>query len=120
MRSIGLNSVSMGRAYGAMLRERYLEIRYEDLCGSSGTSRSSSQRSHCRNRGCAQPRPSFVHRQAPEISEAVSRSGASHRKTLLLSLGYLEKDSEPATDSSGAREPRSHSSIVGTKVAKQA
>src|SRR4029077_14499072 len=28
------NSVTVGRAYGAMLRERYLEIRYEDLCES--------------------------------------------------------------------------------------
>jgi len=26
------NSVSIGRAYGAMLRERYLEVRYEHLC----------------------------------------------------------------------------------------
>ncbi|MEP6810209.1 MAG: sulfotransferase, partial [Chthoniobacterales bacterium] len=26
------NSVAVGRAYGAMLRERYLEVRYEDLC----------------------------------------------------------------------------------------
>ena len=28
------NSVTVGRAYGAMLRERYLEVRYEDLCES--------------------------------------------------------------------------------------
>jgi hypothetical protein len=27
-----LNSVRVGRTYGAMLRERYLEVRYEDLC----------------------------------------------------------------------------------------
>ncbi len=27
-----LNSVRVGRRYGAMLRERYLEVRYEDLC----------------------------------------------------------------------------------------
>lgn len=27
-----VNSVRIGRAYGAMLRERYLEVRYEDLC----------------------------------------------------------------------------------------
>ncbi|MBP1685919.1 MAG: hypothetical protein H6Q33_2062 [Deltaproteobacteria bacterium] len=27
-----LNSVRLGRDYGAMLRERYLEVRYEDLC----------------------------------------------------------------------------------------
>jgi hypothetical protein len=27
-----VNSVEVGRAYGAMLRGRYLEIRYEDLC----------------------------------------------------------------------------------------
>jgi hypothetical protein len=27
-----VNSVTVGRAYGAMLRERYLEVRYEDLC----------------------------------------------------------------------------------------
>src|SRR5262249_29949513 len=26
------NSVRVGRSYGAMLRERYLELRYEDLC----------------------------------------------------------------------------------------
>ena len=28
-----VNSVRLGRSYGAMLRERYLEVRYEDLCG---------------------------------------------------------------------------------------
>ena len=27
-----VNSVELGRRYGAMLRERYLEVRYEDLC----------------------------------------------------------------------------------------
>jgi hypothetical protein len=27
-----LNSVRVGRTYGAMLRERYLEVRYEDVC----------------------------------------------------------------------------------------
>jgi len=27
-----VNSVRVGRSYGAMLRERYLEVRYEDLC----------------------------------------------------------------------------------------
>lgn len=27
-----VNSVNVGRSYGAMLRERYLEVRYEDLC----------------------------------------------------------------------------------------
>jgi hypothetical protein len=31
------NSVAVGRAYGAMLRERYLEVRYEDLCESFDT-----------------------------------------------------------------------------------
>jgi len=31
------NSVAIGRGYGSMLRERYLEVRYEDLCQSFDT-----------------------------------------------------------------------------------
>lgn len=92
------NSVLVGRTYGMMLRERYLEVRYEDLCLDFE-----------RTAGRVLD---FV--GAPEPSRAIAGVGPSVRtdrvrkhlgqprrkvrkvvsivKPLLLALGYLEKD----------------------------
>jgi len=94
-----VNSVSMGRAYGAMLRERYLEIRYEDLCrdlpatsrqlftalGIAGIEDAAQPAVHLSSIGKHQKYPK------PFLDRVLRIE-----KPLLLSLGYLEKDSEPA------------------------
>jgi hypothetical protein len=94
------NSVRVGRAYGMMLRERYLEIRYEDLCRDFAATAGRVLR--------------FV--GAPAADEAIGRMGPSVRTTsigkhrsrsdralaevveiekpLLLAFGYLEADPE--------------------------
>jgi len=96
-----VNSVTVGRAYGAMLRERYLEIRYEDLC--------------CRFDPTAKRVLDFI--KAPRLEIALERTKSSiHQrsvarhlaessakvrevveieKSLLLSLGYLAQDPYP-------------------------
>jgi len=96
-----VNSVSVGRAYGAMLRERCLEVRYEALCEDFEKT--------------AQQVLSFLEVDAGKVKEAIVRvgpqahRGAVHKhlrqpqaivrevveieKPLLLSLGYLEPDS---------------------------
>jgi hypothetical protein len=104
-----VNSVSVGRAYGAMLRERYFEVRYEDLCrGFAPTARRVLE---------------FI--AAPQLEEALERvraevyegSVAKHRaqppgrmrevieieKALLLALGYLEADPFPPPSRSYGR-----------------
>jgi hypothetical protein len=95
-----VNSVTVGRAYGTMLRERYLEVRYEDLCRDFAATARRVLR--------------FV--GAPAADESIGRLGPSVRTTsigkhrrrshravaevveiekpLLLSLGYLEADPE--------------------------
>ena len=92
------NSVAIGRAYGAMLRERYLEVRYEDLCQSFE----------------ATARGVLVFAEAPHIPAAIEKVGplvyqnsvakfaaqpkqkvrevVETVKPLLLSLGYLKAD----------------------------
>ena len=94
-----VNSVSMGRAYGAMLRERYLEIRYEDLCrdlpatsrqlftalGIGGIEDAAQPADHLSSIG-------KHHKYPKPFLDRVLRI----EKPLLLSLGYLETDSEPA------------------------
>ena len=96
-----VNSVSVGRTYGAMLRERYLEVRYEDLCLDFETA--------------AKRVLDFI--EAPRAKAALEqvkgdiyrRSVAKHHaepaaklrevieieKSLLLSLGYLDADPYP-------------------------
>lgn len=96
-----VNSVGVGRAYGMMLRERYLEVRYEDLCRDFAATASRVLR--------------FV--DAPAADEAIARLAPSvrdasigrHRaepprklaqvvaieKPLLLALRYLDVDPEP-------------------------
>jgi len=95
-----LNSVTVGRNYGMMLQERYLEVRYEDLCHNfEATGRkvldfidapdSLSALQSMRTRVC----PSSVGkykkhsgRQQREVMDIV--------KPMLLSLGYLDGDPE--------------------------
>lgn len=96
-----VNSVRVGRAYGAMLRERCLEVRYEDLC-----------------RDFPATATRVLHfTGAPRAGEAIERLAPSVRATsigkhrlrppsalaevveiekpLLLALGYLRADPEP-------------------------
>ncbi|MCW5980209.1 MAG: sulfotransferase [Bryobacteraceae bacterium] len=95
------NSVAVGRNFGMMLRERYLEIRYEDLCS--------------RFDETARRALDFIGAPDPETALSAMRPGiyrssvAKHRlqparrvrdvvavmKPLLLSLGYLDQDPEP-------------------------
>lgn len=94
------NSVSVGRAYGAMLRHRYVEVRYEDLCRDFAST----------------ARPLLLRIGAPEADHAIEKMGpvihraaiGKHRhfprswvrqvveieKPLLLELGYLKQDTE--------------------------
>ncbi len=98
------NSVTVGRTYGAMLRDRYLEVRYEDLCGDFH----------------AQARRILAHVGATNVEAAIeqlekkvySRSMGKHKlesrsklrevlqieKSLLLELAYL--DADPAVSTS--------------------
>jgi hypothetical protein len=96
-----VNSVEVGRNYAAMLRERCLEVRYEDLC--------------LRFDATARRVLEFIDAPDPEAAIRAVRSGVrtasvgKHRqqaarkqrqalaitKPLLLSLGYLDADPEP-------------------------
>ena len=95
-----VNSVGVGRAYGMMLRERCLEVRYEDLCRDFAATATRVLR--------------FA--GAPDADGAIARLGPSVRATsigkhrersprlvaevvaiekpLLLALGYLDADPE--------------------------
>jgi hypothetical protein len=95
-----VNSVMVGRAFGAMLRERYMEVRYEDLC--SDFDRAADR--VLRFVGIADPRPAIA-RLAPSVttrSVGKSRRATARQmeqilavaKPLLLSLGYLGEDPE--------------------------
>lgn len=92
------NAVRVGRAYGEMLGERYMEIRYEDLCADFGTSAARLLRF------VAAPDPAgAIARVAPLVRLA---SVGKHRrapaqalqevieiaKQELLGFGYLERD----------------------------
>ncbi|HPA17695.1 MAG TPA: sulfotransferase [Verrucomicrobiae bacterium] len=94
------NSVAVGRAYGAMMRERLLEVRYEDLC----LSFDKTAREILRFAGIARPEPA-IRAVAPSVRTAsIGKFRAAHKrqlqevlaieKPLLLSLGYLQEDSE--------------------------
>lgn len=95
------NSVMVGRAFGAMLRERYLEIRYEDLCADFGRT---AQRA-LRFAGIADPSPAIA-RLAPSVgtkSIGKFKQAAPEQmdeilavaKPMLLALGYLPEDPGP-------------------------
>ena len=96
-----VNSVSLGRAYGAMLRERYTEVRYEDLC------RDFADTAHQLLKAIGiEDEMDAIETVLPAIRESSigKYQGYSRRhldqvlsieKPLLLSLGYLENDPEP-------------------------
>lgn len=96
-----VNSVRVGRAYGAMLRERCLEVRYEDLCRDFATTAARVLRF-----AGAPHAEQAIERLAPSVH---ATSIGKHRlrpqralaevveieKPLLLALGYLASDPEP-------------------------
>jgi hypothetical protein len=104
------NSVSLGRTYGALLRERYREVRYEDLCRDFARTAAELLKSIGVETG-----RDAIEGMLPTIRESSIGKYTAHSKThqdqvlsiekpLLLSLGYLEQDPEP-----WARSPwRSH------------
>jgi hypothetical protein len=92
------NSVSVGRAYGSMLRDRYLEIRYEDLCESFEPTASSILR-FIDAEDISQP----IEKVLPSIYQNSVGKYRSHPKQkvdeviellkpLLISLGYIKPD----------------------------
>ncbi|MDB6151289.1 MAG: hypothetical protein JWQ44_2737 [Chthoniobacter sp.] len=92
------NSVAIGRAYGAMLRERYLEVRYEDLCENfDATAKQVLTFIRAENAAevIAKVRPSIyatsVRKYLKQPKEKV-REVVEIAKPLLLSLGYLKPD----------------------------
>jgi len=95
------NSVRLGRAFGAMLRERCLEVRYEDLCGDFDATADRVLRfvgAPAPREAIDRLRPSvgttsigkWRHRPRRELAEVIEIE-----KPLLLALGYLESDPEP-------------------------
>jgi hypothetical protein len=96
-----VNSVSIGRNFGAMLRERYAEVRYEDLCRNfvhtatklfEATGIEASEKAMENTEAALYVSSIGKHKACPRRSvERVLRI----EKPLLLSLGYLESDPEP-------------------------
>ena len=96
-----VNSVRVGRTYGAMLRERCLEVRYEDLCRDFAATAARVLRF-----AGAPSADDAIERLAPAVR---ATSIGKHRlqstralaevveieKPLLLALGYLASDPEP-------------------------
>jgi hypothetical protein len=95
-----VNSVSVGRAFGAMLRERYVEVRYEDLClhfAETARRLVDALELPCPEETLGAFRTGVY---GSSIGKHRSRSKSDLRevlrieKPLLLSLGYLEADTE--------------------------
>ena len=95
-----VNSVSVGRAYGAMLRERCLEVRYEALCKDfEKTARQvlsfldvdEVTATEAIVRVQPQAHRAAVHKHLRQPQTKV-REVVEIEKPLLLSLGYLEPD----------------------------
>jgi len=93
-----VNSVTVGRNFGMMLRERYREVRYEELCGNFGP----VARRVLDFAGAPDPEAA-LRRMEPNIHATsigkFSRQSRRHQrqvieimKPLLLSLGYLTED----------------------------
>lgn len=92
------NSVLVGRSYGMMLRERHLEVRYEDLCLDFEQTAGRVLRfigvSHP-SRAIARVRPQvrtdrvnkFLHQSPRKVRQVMAVI-----KPLLLSLGYVDAD----------------------------
>lgn len=96
------NAVATGRAYGAMLRERYREVRYEDLCADPAGAAASL----FETLGVADRDAAAIDRVAATVfSTSVGkfrrfpaawvRQVVAIEKPLLLELGYLGEDTEP-------------------------
>jgi len=94
------NAVRVGRAYGSMLGERYMEVRYEDLCGDFAASAARV----LRFAGAPAPDAAIArvgplvrsasigkHRRAPARA---LREVVEIAKPALLAFGYLERDPE--------------------------
>lgn len=95
-----VNSVTVGRAYGMMLRDRYLEVRYEDLCRDFAATARRVLRfvgAPAADEAIARVSPSV---RATSIGKHLRRSRravaqvVAIEKPLLLGLGYLEVDPE--------------------------
>ena len=92
------NSVSVGRAYGAMLRERYLEVRYEDLCESFQSTATSVLRfinaqdiAGTVEKVLPTVYQNSVHKYRSQPKQKVDEV-SELAKPLLISLGYLQPD----------------------------
>jgi hypothetical protein len=100
-----VNSVSLGRTHGALLRDRYTEVRYEDLCRDFVRAAPELLKVI----GVESARGA-VESMLPAIRESSIGKYETHskqhqdrvlriEKPLLLSLGYLEHDPEPRAGS---------------------
>jgi hypothetical protein len=97
-----VNSVSTGRNFGAMLRERYVETRYEDLCRNFVPTATKLFEAI----GIEANKKALEGTEAALYVSSIGKHKACPRrrvdtvvgieKPLLLSLGYLESDPEPA------------------------
>jgi Sulfotransferase family len=97
-----VNSVTVGRGYGAMLRDRYLEVRYEDLCQNLSATATPLLKA-C---GIADPAAAIAKMQPGVYDSSIGKHNTRQprhlrrvlqiEKTLLLELGYLKDDLEPA------------------------
>ena len=92
------NSVAVGRTYGAMLRDRYIEIRYEDLCESFGETAlrilsfiGAEDSSDVIARVTPFVYASAVRKHQKQPAEKI-REVVEIVKPMLLSLGYLKPD----------------------------
>ena len=95
------NSVATGRAYGAMLRERYLEVRYEHLCRDLVGAATPVLEAL----GIADPAAAIDRLQPAVFTSSVGKFRrfparwlkrvTAIEKPLLLELGYLAADTEP-------------------------
>jgi Sulfotransferase family len=95
-----VNSVSVGRDYGAMLRERYFEVRYEDLCRDFYL----TAKRILNGIGIEDAEEALRTVQPAVYDSSLGKYKTYPKrwldrvvrieKPLLLSLGYLERDSE--------------------------
>jgi len=98
-----VNSVRTGRSYGAMLRERYLEVRYEELCSDfQNTATTLLAFLEADERATAADRfePNVYGSSVGKYRRYPAswlRRVVSIEKPLLLELGYLDEDLEPAS-----------------------
>ena len=93
-----VNSVRVGRDYGAMLRDRYLEVHYEDLCGDFG----SQAKRILAHIGVTDDRATVKRLEQSVYSRSIGKHRLQRRsmqsevlqieKSLLLELGYLDAD----------------------------